>query len=267
MGHTDGWIRRVAKNPVIRTIITLLVIYLIWQLLYASGKFPKILFPSMNDILLSFFNGMRMGTMLEAAAYSLRLILIGMVMSIAISIIVAIPAMLFGWVKRTVNSMISIFDPLPGIAILPIAILWFGIGEDAIIFMMVYSIIWPFLLNVIGGFSTIPPIYEDVGRSIGLHGLRMISGVYLPATIPSILTGFKTGWSRAWRALISAEMVFGATGTSGGLGWDIYKKKAYLDMSGMFATLILIMLIGIIVEKVIFNNIEKCTVRKWGMLS
>jgi len=251
----------------VRPIVYLAAIYALWQLLYASGRFPELLFPSLNDVLATLWKELLDGSLLSAVGYSLRLILIGMAVAVAIAMIVSVLAMFFEGVKELVESMISVFDPLPGIAILPIAILWFGIGPDAIIFIMVYSIIWPFLLNVIGGFSSIPVIYKEVGRSVGLKGIRMVTGVYFPATVPSILTGFKTGWSRAWRALISAEMIFGASGSSGGLGWDIYKKKAYLNMAGMFATLIVIMAIGIIIEKVVFKNVEKVTVRKWGMMS
>jgi len=123
------------------------------------------------------------------------------------------------------------------------------------------------LLNIIGGFDSVPVIYKEVGKSIGLKGIKLITGVYIPASVPSILTGFKMGWSRAWRALISAEMVFGATGAVGGLGWDIYTKRSYLDMPGMFASLLVIMAVGVIVEDIIFKRIEKGTIKKWGMIS
>jgi NitT/TauT family transport system permease protein len=106
----------------------------------------------------------------------------------------------------------------------------------------------------------------DVGRLIGLNRLRMMTGLLMPASFPSILTGVKTGWARAWRALISAEMVFGATGVIGGLGWDIYIKRSYLDMPGMFASLIVIMVVGILVEDLFFRKLENVTVRRWGMM-
>ena len=189
-----------------------------------------------------------------------------MLVSAILTVVLTLLAMYSKSVKSLISTLISVFDPLPGIALLPLAILWAGIGDEAIIFIMIHSIIWPMLLNIIGGFNTVPIIYQDVGRSIGLKDSKLITGVFIPASIPSILTGFKTGWARAWRALISAEMVFGATGASGGLGWDIYMKRSYLDMPGMFASLIVIMLIGIVVEDIIFKKIENNTVKKWGMV-
>jgi len=101
---------------------------------------------------------------------------------------------------------------------------------------------------------------------IGLSKVRMVTGIFFPAALPSILSGLKTGWSRAWRALIAAEMVFGAVGRASGLGWDIQIKRGFLDMPGMFASLIIIMIIGILIEDIFFKRIEKATIMKWGMV-
>ena len=206
------------------------------------------------------------GSLLAKTGYSLYLIGVGMGISAALTLILTLAAMFFPTVKDLIRTLISVLDPLPGIALLPLAILWIGIGEGAILFVMVHSILWPMLLNVITGFESVPPIYMDVGRLIGLNRLKMMTGVLMPASFPSILTGVKTGWARAWRALISAEMVFGATGVIGGLGWDIYIKRSDLDMPGMFASLIVIMAVGILVEDLFFRNLERVTVRRWGMM-
>jgi len=103
--------------------------------------------------------------------------------------------------------------------------------------------------------------------NIGLSKIGLITGIYIPATLPNIYAGLKIGWARAWRALISAEMVFGATGSKSGIGWFIYEKRAYLDVPAVFASLVVIVIIGIAVEDLLFNQIEKHTIRKWGMVS
>lgn len=250
-----------------RVLTYLLAVLALWQLIYELGLFPALLFPSAWDILGTLFQEIINGSLVPKTLFSLRLIFIGMGVSVVLAVLLTAAAMFSKTVMDLVNTLIAVLDPLPGIAILPIAILIFGLGEDAIIFVMVHSILWPMLLNIISGFKSVPAIYMDVGKSIGLSRFKLLWGVYIPASVPSILAGFKTGWSRAWRAFISAEMVFGASGSSGGLGWDIYIKKAYLDMSGMYATLIVIMLIGILIERAVFLTIEKKTVRKWGMVS
>ena len=252
---------------ILRNIFYILVVAIIWQVTYIKKIFPPILFPSVKEIGISLIRETMDGSMLVKLSFSMRLIVIGIFISVLITIFLTVFAMYSKSIKSLINTLISVFDPLPGIALLPVAILWFGIGTKALIFIMIHSIIWPMLLNIIGGFNSVPTIYQEVGRSIGLKNMRLIIGVYIPASVPSILTGFKTGWSRAWRALISAEMVFGATGAVGGLGWDIYTKRSYLDMPGMFASLIVIMIIGILVEAVIFKSVENNTVKKWGMVS
>jgi NitT/TauT family transport system permease protein len=106
-----------------------------------------------------------------------------------------------------------------------------------------------------------------VGRNCGLSGLRYVSGILIPAAFPSILTGLKIGWAFAWRTLIAAELVFGASSGKGGLGWFIYEAKNQLEIPSVFAGLFTVILIGLLVENLIFRNIERVTIRRWGMQS
>ena len=204
--------------------------------------------------------------MIAKVGFSLQLIVTGIGASLALALVLTPLCMVSKSIKDMVRTLISVLDPLPGIALLPLSILWFGIGNAAIIFVMIHSVLWPMLLNVITGFDSVPMIYQEVGKSFGLNRLRQVWLIYAPAAFPSILTGVKTGWARAWRALISAEMVFGATGKGGGLGWDIYTKRSFLDMPGLFASLIVIMVIGILIEEMLFSTIERRTLYKWGMI-
>jgi NitT/TauT family transport system permease protein len=259
-------LRRIWSHAWVRRFAYFAAFALIWQVIWAIQIFPPIIFPSVGQIAESFFREMADGSLLSKTGYSLYLIGLGMAISLVLTLILTLAAMFFPTVKDLTRTLISVLDPLPGIALLPLAILWIGIGEEAILFVMVHSILWPMLLNVITGFESVPPIYEDVGRLIGLNRFKMMTGILMPASFPSILTGVKTGWARAWRALISAEMVFGATGVIGGLGWDIYIKRSYLDMPGMFASLIMIMFVGILMEDLLFRNLERVTVRRWGMM-
>lgn len=250
----------------VRRLVYVLAIGLVWQLVYLSGRFPQMLFPSVPDIIQTLVRELLDGSMIVKVLYSLRLIFVGLALSCAMALVFTLISMLSKTFKDLMRMFISIFDPLPGIALIPLSILWFGIGDEAIIFVMVHSILWPMLLNIITGFDSVPSIYTEVGRSFGLKPVRLTCLIYAPASLPSIMTGFKTGWARAWRALISAEMVFGASGSTGGIGWDIYTKRSYLDMPGMFASLIVIMVIGILVEDIFFRQIELRTLYKWGVV-
>lgn len=260
-------LQRVINNKIIYRAAYFTAFILIWQLIYSAGFFSEILFPSPWSVLHTLYKETADGSLLIKTGYTLYLIAAGLLAAFIITALLVILANISIVLKDLMRTLISVFDPLPGIALLPIAILWFGIGKAAIIFIMIHSIVWPTLLSVMAGFDSIPKIYREIGSNMGLSKIRMIKDIYVPAAFPNILTGIKNGWARAWRALIAAEMVFGTTGAIGGLGWDIYLKRSYLDMSGMLATLIVLMIIGILIEDMFFSAIEKRTVKKWGMVS
>lgn len=239
----------------------------IWQGVYYSGIFPEILFPSVSDIFFSLWSEAKSGELVIKVGYTFYLIVLGLGLSFGIVAIFTLISSVSMVAKNFFKACISVLDPLPGIALLPLAILWFGIGKAAILFVMAHSIIWPVLLAVLAGFDSIPKTYKEVAQNMQIPRLRAIFDIYIPASMPSIIMGLKNGWARAWRALIAAEMVFGTTGAIGGLGWDIYIKRSYLDMSGMLATLIVLMVIGILIEDLLFKLIERKTIKKWGMVA
>ncbi len=259
-------LENIFSYKIIRRIFYILIFLSLWQIVFMLNLFSEILFPSPITVFKTLFREIADGSIFIKTSYTLYLIFIGLLVSFFIVAVMAVLASVSAIFKDLMHTLISVFDPLPGIALLPIAILWFGIGKAAIIFIMIHSIIWPSLLSVMAGFDAIPKIYREVGQNIGLSKLQMIKDVYVPAAFPNILMGIKNGWARAWRSLIAAEMVFGTTGAIGGLGWDIYLKRSYLDMPGMLATLIVLMVIGILIEDLFFSTIEKNTIKKWGMV-
>ena len=117
------------------------------------------------------------------------------------------------------------------------------------------------------GFKAIPEIYKKIGRNYEFSTMDILFRILLPASLSYIIAGIKIGWARAWRASISAEMIFGATGGIGGIGWYIFNKRVFMDTAGLFAGLIVIILIGIVIENFVFGRLEKATIKKWGMES
>jgi NitT/TauT family transport system permease protein len=249
-----------------KSILFVVAVLTIWKILFLLKLFPPLLFPEPEAVIKTLLQEIVEGSLLIKAGNSLYMVFAGLFMSLLLVFIFATLAMMSQAIHNLAKTLISVLDPLPGIALLPLAILWFGIDQKAILFVMLHSIIWPVLLNILTGFETVPVIYKEMGMSIGLSKIRMVTDIYIPAALPSILSGIKTGWSRAWRALIAAEMIFGAAGNSAGLGWDIYLKRAYLDMPGIIASLIIIMIIGILIENFFFKRVEKATIVKWGMV-
>lgn len=259
-------IKRIVNNNLVQKLLFLILLMLLWELVAKANIFPATLFPAFSTILLTFINGLIEGTLLSKVLYSLNLIIKGLFLSFLIAIILSFLAIISVPAKNMVEVLNSVLHPLPGIALLPIAILWFGISEASILFIILHSVIWPLVVNFITGFKSIPRIHIELGYNFGLKGLSMLWHIMLPSSLPFLISGFKIGWARAWRAVIAAEMVFGAAaGTAGGLGWHIYMTRYYFDIAGTFAALLAIIIVGIIVEELIFNLIEKHTVKKWGM--
>ena len=131
-------------------------------------------------------------------------------------------------------------NPLPSIAVLPLAILWFGLSTTALIVVIANAVIWPIAINVEPGFRTANPTVVAVGRNIGLSGWRLVRDVLMPAALPHTISGLKTGWAFGWRTIIAAELVFGVAGSGGGLGNFINDARYFLRTPDVFAGLVTI---------------------------
>ncbi len=166
--------------------------------------------------------------------------------------------------RDLLGTLTSMFNPLPAIALLPLALLWFGLGRGSLVFVLMHSVLWPLALNTYAGFQGVPETLRMAGRNYGLTGLRYVLQILVPAALPSILSGLKIGWAFAWRTLIAAELVFGASSGKGGLGWYIFQNRNELYTDRVFAGLAMVMLIGLLVESLGFKTLERLTVRRWG---
>jgi NitT/TauT family transport system permease protein len=150
-------------------------------------------------------------------------------------------------------------------ALLPLALIWFGLGTPSLVFVLIHGVLWAVVLNTSSGFRAVPDTLRMSGRNFGLSGARYVARILIPAASASILAGLKIGWAFAWRTLIAAELVFGVSSRSGGLGWYIFQAREELETARVFAGLLAIILIGLLVESVVFRAIEERTVRRWGM--
>lgn len=251
----------------IRTQIIFIACFLAaWQIVYQMQVFPKIMFPSLMDIGESFIEGFRDDSLLLYTMYSITLIIRGLAIGIVLAFVFSSIAVVSKTFHAIYNLVVSICDLLPGVALLPLAILWIGTGEATTIFIVVHSILWPMSRSIMDGFKSVSSIYIESGKNMGLKGIGLVTGVYLPAAFTHVLSGMRVGWARAWRGLISIEMIFGTTGSGAGIGWFIFMKRTNVDIAGVFAALIVIIIIGVIVEYGVFRTIEKRTVKKWGMV-
>lgn len=246
-------------------IFFILLILILWQAIYMSEVFPKLMFPSIPDVVKALITGFTNDDLLNMVLYSMKLIMKGLGLGILLAFLLSSLSIVSKPFHEIYNMIVSMCDLIPGVALIPIAILWFGVGEPTIIAIVVHSVLWPLSRSIMDGFESTPQIYIEAGKNLELSKFRMIFDIYLPSSFHRILSGLKVGWARAWRGLISAEMIFGTTSSGAGIGWYIFLKRTTLDIPSVYAALIVIISIGFIVEYLIFHTIEKKTTKKWGI--
>jgi NitT/TauT family transport system permease protein len=237
-----------------------------WQL-YATYVNNVLLFPTLSETADALIEAIRSGGLLKRAWFSISLLLQGYAIGLLLAAIFTGAAVGTRIGQDLLETLTAMFNPLPAIALLPLSLLWFGLGNASLIFVLIHSVLWAVALNTHSGFKSVSTTMRMVGRNYGLTGISYICKILIPAAFPSILTGLKIGWAFAWRTLIAAELVFGVSSGSGGLGWYIYERKNQLEIPGVFAGLLSVILISLLVENLIFRTIENRTVRKWGMQS
>jgi NitT/TauT family transport system permease protein len=237
-----------------------------WQLYVSFSGVDPLLISSPWDVAKALLEGFTEGRLLDATVITLRILLTSMVIGMVIA---AVLTTLATWTRIGEDILVlltSILNPLPSIAILPLAILWFGLNTTALTVVIVNAVVWPIAINVSMGFRTVNPTLLSVGRNIGLSGWRLVRDVLVPAALPHTISGLKTGWAFGWRTIIAAELVFGVAGGKGGLGFFINDARYFLRTPEIFAGLVTIALIGIALD-LVFSFVEKRTVVKWGMKS
>lgn len=255
---------RLLNNNAFRKIAILVVLAIIWEM-YGRWVGNPLLFPPVSITIQTFFRDIADGVLLDRVLTSMRILLVGYACGLALAAIFTTLAISSRLGTDVLSTLTAMFNPLPAIALLPLGLLWFGLGMPSLVFVIIHSVLWAVSLNTYTGFRSVAETLRMSGRNVGLKGVSFVTLVLIPAAFPSILAGLKIGWAFAWRTLIAAELVFGVSSRSGGLGWYIFEARSNLQTDQMFAGLLAVILIGLFVESVIFRVIEVRTVQRWGM--
>lgn len=246
-----------------RTVIALLLIAA-WEIA-ARIVDNDLLVPTFGATLEAFVQGIASGELLEKTAISMSVLLRGYALGVVLAFALTALAVSTRVGRDLLSMLTAMFNPLPSIALLPIALLWFGLGTGSLLFVLVHAVLWPLALNMYTGFLGVPATLRMAGRNYGLTGLRHVVLILVPAALPSIIAGLRVGWAFAWRTLIAAELVFGASAGQGGLGWYIFQNRNELYTDRVFAGLAAVIVIGLLVEHLVFDTLERLTVRRWGV--
>jgi sulfonate transport system permease protein len=250
----------------LRKLFLLVVLAIIWEI-YARYVDNELLFPTFSSTIEAMVTNLANGVLINRVWVSLRILLMGYGLGIGIATVLTCLAVGFRLGTDLLEILTAMFNPLPAIALLPLAMIWFGLGTGSLVFVLAHSVVWAVALNTHSGFLSVSRTLRMLGQNYNLGRIRYIRKILIPAAFPNILTGLKIAWAFAWRTLIAAELVFGVSSGNGGLGWFIYERKNSLDIPAVFAGLLTVIAIGLLVENLIFKVIERRTVVRWGLHS
>ncbi len=257
---------RIYNQVWLRKIGILIFLALGWEI-YGRWLDNPLLVPPFSAAVSALWADIGSGVIPARALASIQVLMIGFASGTLLAGLLTVFAISTKIGTDFLDTMTAMFNPLPAIALLPLALIWFGLGSGSLVFVLIHSVMWAVSLNMLAGFRGVSQTARMVGRNYNLTGLRFVVRILIPAAFPSILAGLKIGWAFAWRTLIAAELVFGVSSGKGGLGWYIFESKNQLNIAEVFAGLLTIILIGLAVENVVFRVIEKNTVQRWGTQS
>ena len=248
----------------LRKTLLILTLAIVWQV-YASYLDNPLLFPTLSDTIVTLIDRFADGTLPARIWTTLQILFMGYALGTVLAALLTVLAINTRIGTDFLETMTAMFNPLPAISLLPLALIWFGLGASSLVFVLVHSVLWAVALNTHSGFLGVSRTLRMVGANYGLTGISYVLRILVPAAFPAILTGLKIGWAFAWRTLIAAELVFGVSSGQGGLGWFIFENRNLLDIPAVFAGLLTVIIIGLIVENLVFQTIERHTIQKWGM--
>ncbi len=255
---------RLWRQAWLRKAAILILLAVIWETV-ARIQNNDLLLPGVIQTARAFFEDLGSGELTQRVERSLWVLVQAYLAGVALAFVFTSLAISSQFGRDLLATLTSMFNPLPAIALLPLALLWFGLGQGSLIFVIIHSVLWALALNTYSGFLSVSPTLRMAGRNYGLRGLRYVLQILVPAALPSILAGLKIAWAFAWRTLIAAELVFGSSGGKGGLGWYIFQNRNELYTDRVFAGLIAVVIIGLVVENLVFSTLERYTVKRWGM--
>ncbi|HEY5305258.1 MAG TPA: ABC transporter permease [Pseudolabrys sp.] len=250
------------RRAQIRGVITLAVAAACYQGFSYSGLFPQVLFPTIQTVLRTLFDMLADGSMFEHAGATLYRVLFGFALAVMVGIPLGILMARFKNVENFFLPLVSALMPIPSFALVPLFMLWFGIGNLTTILIVFYAATFPMLFNTWSGVRSVNPIWLRAAGAMGADENSLFWKVIIPGASPFIITGMRQAFLRAWIAVVGAEMI---AASDWGLGWVIFDAQQYLQTNVMMASIAVIGLIGFAFERVVFGSIERATVLRWGM--
>lgn len=233
---------------------------LLWQGVATAGIWPRYVFPAPTDVLEALISGLRKGLYVQAMLVSVRNVAVGYSLSLVFGVGLGLLIGRSRILEETVGSLVVGLQSLPSVCWLPLAILWLGLNERAIIFVVIMGALFSITLGVDAGVKNTPPRYVKAARNLGATGFALYWQVILPAALPAILAGLKQGWAFAWRSLMAGELIF----YSLSLGNLLQTGRDLNDVAMVMSVMGMIVFVGVTVDQALFSPIERRVRARWG---
>jgi NitT/TauT family transport system permease protein len=242
---------------------TIVLAAVVYEIVARSGVFPSVLLPTIPTIAKTLVATIADGSMIEHAAATLYRVLFGFGLAVVVGIPLGILMARFSAVEGFFLPLVSALMPIPSFALVPLFMLWFGIGNITTVLIVFYAATFPMVFNTWSGVRSVNPLWLRAAGAMGADEHKLFWKVIIPGASPFIITGMRQAFLRAWIGVIGAEMI---AASDWGLGWVIFDAKEFLNADVMLASLVVIGAIGFVFERMVFGSIEKATVQRWGMV-
>jgi len=250
------------RRALLATLFFVLLV-VIWQLVVRANIWSPVLLPSPFSVGEYLFDAARDGTLLQATVVTVRRLLLGYFIGIAMGLPLGLFTSRFRFMEDTVGVLALGFQTLPSVCWIPLALLWFGQTESAMLFVVVMGTVWSVVIATDTGVRNIPLIFTRAARTMGSTGLHTWLKVILPASLPYLVSGMKQGWAFAWRSLMAAE-IYVTILTGFGLGHLLHYGRELQAMDQVIGVMLVIVLIGLLTDKILFAPVERFLHHRWG---
>lgn len=237
------------------------MIAVIWEVTSRLSVLPEFMFPRLTQVLETLFNGLVNGQFLAAIGKSMSRLLIGFAVAIVLGVIMGYLIWRYKLVEDTLGFLVTALQSIPSIVWFPLAIIWFGLNDFSILFIVTIGATWTMTVSATSGFRNVPTLYQRVAKTYGSTGFHFIRTVILPASVPQLLSGLRIAWAFSWRALMAGELL----GSGGGLGQLLETGRSLGQMDLVISVMIIIAVIGTIMDNVVFLRLERSVQKKWGL--
>lgn len=233
----------------------------IWQLLAMTHHWPDYKLPPPGDVFESLRKTFENGRMQDAIQVTMKRLAYGYAIAFCIGMLIGIACGTSRYVDESLGNLCLGMQSLPSVIWLAPAILWFGLSDHAIIFVVFMGSVFAIAISARDGVRNIPPLLQRAAKTFGARNWQLYRYVIVPAMLPSMIQGLKLGWSFAWRSLMAGELIF----ASGGLGQLLDTGRSFNDINLIFAVMLVIVAIGLTVDRVIFARMEGWVRERWGL--